>query len=142
MSNIIWYLAGPMSDVPQHNIPLFEQAAEDLRSRGYTIISPTELDGGKFRDAAMRDSPDISGGDTCLGFTRGDLLSRDVKLVYDDVTGIIFLPDWHKSRGAKLEAYVALSCGHEFKYYDPVLGAVRHLSPDAVAKVVANALTN
>ena len=50
--------------------------------------------------------------------------TRDVKLVADHVQGVVFLPGWHKSRGARLEAFVALLCGHAFAEYCPSTGMV------------------
>ena len=39
-----------------------------------------------------------------------------VKLIADQVQGIIFLPNWQKSRGARLEAFVGLLQGKDFKF--------------------------
>lgn len=113
-----YYLAGPMSGIKHHNIPAFDSAAETLRAKGYDIISPAELDGGAFREIAYRESPDVGGGDTVLGNTWGDLLARDVKTISDDCGGIILLPGWEKSKGARLEAFVALSCGYPALEYE------------------------
>lgn len=111
------YLAGGMSGIPQCNFPAFDAAAADLRARGYYIVSPAELDDQQTRDAAMASA---DGNHVDPNRTWGDFLSRDVKIVADDVHGVIFLPGWHKSKGAKLEAFVALLCKtHRFFEYDP-----------------------
>ena len=109
-----YYLAGPMSGIPQFNFPLFYSAAATLRAAGYTIISPAELDDAEDKGAAMA-SPD--GSMATITKTWGDFLARDVKIVADQVQGIIFLPGWSKSRGAKLEAFTGLLCGHTFGLY-------------------------
>lgn len=109
-----WYLAGPMSGVPQFNYPAFDQAAAILRANGFSIASPAELDDPATRKAALA-SPD--GAVIANGHTWGDFLARDVKLVADGVNGIIFLPGWERSRGARLEAFVGLLCGHGFMEY-------------------------
>jgi hypothetical protein len=112
-----FYLAGPMSNIPQHNFPAFDQAAHRLRSMGFEIVSPAELDSPAERARCLA-SPDgkDKGPDSW-----GTLLSRDVALIADCVDGIIFLPHWVSSRGARLEAYVALLCGKEkFAFYTAV----------------------
>jgi hypothetical protein len=113
---LTWYLTGPMSGIPQFNFPLFMSAAKELRERGYTIISPTELDDPEDRALSLASS---DGAPTALRHSWGELLSRDVKIVADEVTGLILLPQWQRSRGAKLECFVGLLCGHSFARYVP-----------------------
>ena len=95
-----YYLAGPMSGIPQSNFPLFFEVAEKLRKQHYTIISPAELDDEKVK------------AETLAGVSHkhlwGDYLSRDVKIIAEQVQGIVFLPGWECSRGARLEATVGL----------------------------------
>ncbi len=111
-----WYLAGPMSGIPQFNFPAFFAAAKHLREVGYEIISPAEIDDPEDKAFAL-DSTD--GDPTKLsGKTWGDFLARDVKIIADQVGGIIFLPKWQRSRGARLEAFVGLLCKHKFAWYD------------------------
>jgi hypothetical protein len=95
-----WYLAGPMSGYDQQNFPLFDRVAKTLREQGYDIVSPAELDSPEERAIALANARSAS--------TWGDFLSRDVKIIADQVQGIIFLPDWSMSRGARLEATVGL----------------------------------
>jgi Domain of unknown function (DUF4406) len=122
-----YYLAGPMTGIPKFNFPAFIGAAAKLREAGYTIISPAELDSPEMFERAMA-SPDGAPGSGSINFeTWGDFLARDVKLVADSCHGIILLPDWWKSRGARLEAYVGLLCGHEFFQYN-------HLSPSMLIR--------
>lgn len=110
-----WYLAGKMSGIPQHNIPAFDAAAAELRAKGHEITSPAELDDPAIRTAAL---DDMSGSLNLIGESWGNVLARDVHLVADAVDGIVFLPAWDTSRGARLEAYVGLLCGKQFAYYD------------------------
>lgn len=111
------YTAGPMSGIPQFNFPAFFAAAKQLREQGFEVISPAELDDQEDKGAAMA-SPD--GKLSSHQKTWGDFLARDVKLLADTgIQGIVFLPDWHKSRGARLEAFVGLLCGLKFAEYDP-----------------------
>jgi hypothetical protein len=105
------YLTGPMSNLPQFNFPAFDAAAAWLRREGFEVVSPTELDSAATRAACLA-SPD--GKVIPNNETWADLLSRDVKIVADKVDGIVFLPHWVSSRGARLEAYVALLVGKKF----------------------------
>ena len=100
------YLAGPMRGIPQFNFPLFDSVAATLRGKGYTIISPAELDDSATRDLAMN-SPDGEAGEYFNGQTFGDFLSRDLKKVLDEAEGVALLPGWENSIGASIEAYAA-----------------------------------
>jgi hypothetical protein len=136
-----FYLAGPMSGIPQFNFPAFFDAAAKLRERGYVIVSPAEIDNEENKGAALR-SPDGKthvNEDGTVGRAQkswGDFLSRDVKLIADQVDGIIFLPNWEKSRGAKLEAFTALlSGGKRFAIYNDFFGP-KYVSADYVRGIL------
>ena len=130
-----WYLAGPMSWVPQFNIPLFDNVAGRLRADGYTIISPAELDSPEMRRRALQSMDgDLNKLEHDTGETWGEVLARDVKLVADQVTGIIFLPDWTKSRGAKLEAFVGLLTGKQFAIWN--VNCPSMTTPDSVRELL------
>ena len=105
------YIAGPMTWHPQYNYPAFDEMAAWLREQGYEVISPSELDNEQDRAAALDSldgDPATYGGDS----TWGDFLSRDVKLIADiGLDGIVVLPGWHKSRGARLETFVGGALG-------------------------------
>ena len=105
------YVAGPMSGIPQFNVPAFDAAAEDLRGRGYDVVSPAEIDHPETRAASLA-SPDGSPSSGQVnGETWGDFLSRDIKLIVDHgIEAIFVLPDWQTSRGARLETFVAHLC--------------------------------
>lgn len=101
------YLAGPMSYHPQFNFPLFDEAAHQLRARGYEVVSPAELDDPETRRLALESADGVPGGarGDHNGFTWGDFLARDVKVIGDEVDGVTVMPEWWTSRGARLEAY-------------------------------------
>lgn len=119
-----YYLAGPMSGYPQMNIPMFDRVAQLLREWDYDIVSPAELDDEDTRKAALANL-DGSGDGECNGQTWGDFLARDVKLIADGVQGIILMPGWENSRGARLEAFVAVGCGHDLLEYTESKGGNR-----------------
>lgn len=105
------YLAGPMTGVPQFNFPMFNRAAAFLRSLGHEVINPAEEDSPEIRTRALAS---LDGDPAALlrdtGESWGTLLARDVKIVADDIEGIVLLPGWLGSRGALLEATVAFLC--------------------------------
>lgn len=102
------YLAGPMTSIPQFNIPEFDRVANELRALGFDIVSPAELDDEETRRISLA-SPD--GALATLethNKTWGDFLARDVKLLADEgIQGVVVLPGWERSRGARLETFVA-----------------------------------
>jgi len=83
------YLAGPMSGYPEHNFPLFNQAAKLLRAAGYDVFNPAEnTDDGVIQSRAFYMRLDIPA-----------LLASEA---------VVLLPDWEQSRGANLEVWIAL----------------------------------
>lgn len=118
-NGVVWYIAGPMTGLPQFNYPLFDKIAANLRAQGVKVITPSELDTPNVREEALT-SPDgdfskfVGNGDTW-----GDILSRDVKIVANEVSGILLLPGWHQSRGARLEVFVGLLTGKQFAIFQP-----------------------
>lgn len=116
-----WYLAGPMSGIPQFNFPTFQRACEYLRGDGLEIVSPHEEDSPEMQKLAWA-SPDgvPHQKDPSAGVESwGEVLARDVRLVADEIGGIIFLPHWWKSRGARLEAFTGLLTQKQFAFFNP-----------------------
>lgn len=128
----VLYVAGPMSGIPQYNFPLFEAAATALREDGWVIVSPHECDSEETRKAAWA-SPDGKFNPDVESESWGTCLARDVKMLADGldadqgevngeivdrpaikIDGIALLPNWDKSKGARLEAFVGLLTGKEF----------------------------
>lgn len=124
------YLGGPMSGIPQFNFPAFFAAAKHLREQGWEIISPAELDDAEDKGAALL-SPDgnpverVANQLMSNNKTWGDFLSRDVKIIADEVQALVLLPGWAESRGALLESTVGLLCKHDFYLYDQLDGATQ-----------------
>lgn len=114
MKTMLWYLSGPMTGIPQFNFPAFERAAKELREIGYDVTSPHELDSKENQQMAWN-SPD--GVDTGQGESWGTCLARDIKLIADSVDGIIFLPGWENSKGARMEASMAIIKSLPFRVY-------------------------
>ena len=103
----IWYLAGKMSGIPQFNFPKFDRVAATLRAAGMIIITPSELDTAEIRTAALASK---DGQPMGVGGSWGDFLARDVKVIADQVDGVILMDGWLDSKGARQEAFTALQC--------------------------------
>jgi hypothetical protein len=113
-----YYLAGPMSGIPSFNYPAFFAAAAHLRRLGLEVVSPAEFD-DEQTTAAILASPDGDASNLTHtgGRTYGQFLARAVSAVADDdVCAVVFLPGWRSSRGARLEAFTALTLGRHFFY--------------------------
>lgn len=84
----VLYVGGPMTGFPQFNFPAFDAASADLRRRGFTVVSPAELDDPATREAALASPDGAPGTGSSNGETWGDFLARDVKLIADKVDAI------------------------------------------------------
>ena len=135
------YLAGPMSGVPKFNYPLFESAADHLRSLGYSIVSPAELDDAEVYAYGMQSTTgNLEEQTAATGQSWGDFLARDLKLLVDKCDGIVLLNKWERSKGARQELFTALNLGYsKFGRYDEVLGIV-WLEPFALANKLNDAV--
>lgn len=77
-----WYLSGPMTGLPDFNRPAFHQAAAVVRAAGQTVWNPAALcPPGLGWKAAMRID--------LVALKRAE--------------GLILLPGWERSRGARIE---------------------------------------
>jgi len=92
------YLSGPMSGLPEMNIPQFNAAAAALRGKGLEVVNPAEISveqPGSW-ERSMR---------------------ADIKALCDcDI--IVLLPGWERSKGAHLELHIAHRVGLEVAYLE------------------------
>lgn len=106
------YLAGPMTNIPEFNFPLFASAAEYLRSvPGWTVLSPAEKDLERIPEAAMKLVPGYDTGDLPLycansSFTMGNAMEWDLPAIMA-AGGIVLLDGWETSTGCRWERTVA-----------------------------------
>lgn len=140
MSDGFWYLAGPMRGFPDFNFPAFKVAAAELRARGYNIVSPAEKD-----EAEGFDWTGASGSQEDLDNASFDLvatLQADIAIVADTAChGVICLPGWENSSGARAETAFAWAIGKRvLRYFEPsrsngfVIALDEMLKPDYIVR--------
>ena len=115
------------------NFPAFDEATDRLRRYGYGAISPAEMDREKGLDETQN---------TTEGFDVADALRRDTAAIADpECNGIVLLPGWENSRGARAERAFAEAIDKDVRLYlvadsgDPYL-------PDAAEVEAETALVN
>lgn len=85
------YISGAMTGKPDLNFPLFNREAIRLRSMGYDVINPAEL------------NPDPEA-------SWHDCMKTDLKALLD-CDAIALLDGWENSQGAHLELHIAHRVG-------------------------------
>jgi hypothetical protein len=102
-----------MSNRPQFNVPAFIAAGQSIEARGDRAQLPADLDEPEVV-AKLMASPDGKGD--VSGYTWGECLAMDVILIADKVDGVAVLHGWMKSKGARLETFVAFLVGKPIVY--------------------------
>lgn len=102
-NQITYYLSGPMHGIPLQNYPAFQAACDNLRSAGYRILSPHEKD----TSATAAESVSWEAH-----------LREDLTLLLSSCGGVILLPGWPTSAGARLELTVALALSMPIYFYE------------------------
>lgn len=85
------YLSGPMAGLPDLNFPAFHAEAARLRSMGFDVVNPAEINPGGNKS-----------WEECL--------RADIKALCDCDT-IALMPGWEASKGSHLEAHIAHRVG-------------------------------
>jgi len=76
------------------------------------------MDDPATQKAALASKDGAPGTGSANGETWGDFLARDVKLLADDgIDAVVVLDGWEKSRGARLETFVAYLMGLPIYYW-------------------------
>ncbi len=86
------YIAGPMSGLPELNYPAFHAAGDELRNHNINSRNPA-------RSAPPNDAP-----------TWADWMRLALRQLID-CRSVLLLPGWRESRGAIIEARLALDLG-------------------------------
>lgn len=96
------YIAGPVTGMPNQNRAMFNKVSKKLRAMGYSVINPLDLDAVKTKNKKI--------------MAWEDYLRRDIPYLCK-CTGIVFLRDWNKSRGANLEWKIAAGLNMPMLYW-------------------------
>lgn len=116
------YLAGPMTNRPQFNFPLFFDAAKVLRELGWKVLSPAEKDLEQIPWERMVTIPGFDTGNlqeymkNCE-FTMENAMEWDLPAI-QRANGIVLLPEWETSTGARYERVVAEALGRDIWLYN------------------------
>lgn len=95
------YLSGPMTGLPELNFPAFNAEAARLRSLGFVVVNPVDL------------NPDpATGWNECMRNDLKALLDCDM---------LALLDGWQRSSGAHLEMHMAHRVGMEIVIAKEVL---------------------
>ena len=96
------YLSGPMTGRPEFNFPAFHAAADVLRSKGLSVTNPAEIkpEGEPSWSSCMR---------------------ADLKAMLDCCT-VALLPGWEDSKGANIEARLAIQLGMRVVEFETLMG--------------------
>lgn len=108
------YIIGPATGIEDDNRPAFEDARTKLRDAGYYVDIPHDfVPAGTSWEAAMLKS---------INVMSTPMFARTGSVPY--YHGVVRLPGWEESRGAKVESMVALACGIPCKTVDEWLGVI------------------
>ena len=100
------YIAGPMSGMPDLNYPLFFETEKRLTELGHNPINPARIDMAEEADAALANAILSISSDAENNRTWEYYMQRDIPLMLKG-DGVCLLPNWRRSRGARLEVMIA-----------------------------------
>ena len=136
-NSMILYLAGPMSGIPDHNFPMFDRVAGLLRDLGHGVVSPADVN----RKHGYSEANDEFVAGTIDPKEYAKLFKLDVQEILG-CEGMVMLPGWVKSKGAKLEFALArmvdMPCyryNFDFGILEPLpidIRAIIHIESDNV----------
>ena len=101
-SEMTLYLSGPMTGIHEHNFPLFNEVARILRAANHVVYNPAEHFSGR------------------VDLPREQYMAEDFRKLLEvasadtPVKGIVLLPGWTGSKGARAEVVVAHELGLQF----------------------------
>jgi hypothetical protein len=123
------YVAGPITGLPNGNKEEFEAAVKWLRERtSFEVISPLEMDSSEEFAATMANH---------YGEVYWHRMVEDFKTVIS-VDALVLLNGWARSKGARIEVFVALSLGKRFYEWSSAQGGgyLTSLHPSVVREAI------
>lgn len=109
------YIAGPMRGRREFNFPAFLRTDDRLQEFGHETFNPAANDLAKgFVPIGLTGNEDLSE----LGFDLRESLAEDVEYIAREADGIVVLPEWYRSAGARAEVSLALALGLGVYYSD------------------------
>lgn len=112
-----FYISGPISGYPNKNQPAFDEAAVKLRGLGHTVLNPFELD-------------QVEPCNPTDWFAN---MRRDIKWI-PQADGYLLLPGWEKSKGARVEVFIACALNIITYIFDEE-GNLQYLPTEASAVI-------
>lgn len=108
MTALSLYVAGPMRGIEAYNFPAFDAAAAALEALGHDVFSPAARDRRVgFDPVGMDGTEDLA----ALGFSLNAALAADMAFITMEADGIVVLPGWEQSKGARAEVATAHALG-------------------------------
>lgn len=104
------YISGPIAGYPEANRPAFEHYARLVRVAGGDSVLPHDIS-PDHQGPCPRDAIAGADGHAWACHLRGDII---VMLQCD---GVVMMPGWERSHGARMEHTVAASCGLPIHYF-------------------------
>ncbi len=112
----VHYIAGPMRGYDQFNFPAFDAAEKDAVSKGLSVISPAQMDRANGIDPINNPGSAASAETESLN----EIIARDcetlVALSTEAQDGMILLPGWEDSTGARAEVSIGLWLKLQFRF--------------------------
>lgn len=103
------YLAGPMRNIPEFNLPAFKAGAHQLRLLGHEVFCPAEAD-NSFGFDWTGHSGNLEEAHA-QGFSLREALGADLAWICAHADAVVTLPGWEKSLGAAAEVATAKALG-------------------------------
>jgi Domain of unknown function (DUF4406) len=99
------YIAGPMSAYGNYNFPLFDYVTEKLRARAHEIFNPAEHAREKLGPLEKIQKMGKAELEKAI---REILFPDQIAWICREAEGVLMLPAWQQSTGAKIERETAL----------------------------------